>query len=106
MRAVSCTLPRDVAQASGHLVVVQPPAPACEHAMDGGRADDGRVGDSEICRMKDERPGLRAPDPTVKGDQLLERAAGLERGIVEAADHDVGDVAEAVGTAQVLRRVW
>ena len=37
-------------------------------------------------------------------DQLLERAALVELGVVEAADHDVGDVREAVGAQQVLGR--
>ncbi len=36
-------------------------------------------------------------------DQLLERAALLEIRVVEAPDHDVGDVLEAVGAQEVLR---
>ena len=51
--------------------------------------------------MEDERPGLRPADAAVEGDQLLEGAAGLERRVVEAADHDVRDVREAVGAEQV-----
>ena len=55
-------------------------------------------------RVEDERPRLRAAEPAVEADQLLERAALVERRVVEAADHDVGDVREAVGAQQVLRR--
>jgi hypothetical protein len=51
--------------------------------VDAGSADDGRLGYCEICRVKDERSRLRAADPTVERDQLLESTAGLERGIVE-----------------------
>ena len=54
--------------------------------------------------MEDEGSGLRAPEAAVEGDQLLERAALVELGVVEAADHDVGDVREAVGAQQVPRR--
>ena len=51
--------------------------------------------------MQDERPGLSAADPPVERDQLLEGASLVELGVVEAADHDVGDVFEAVGAQQV-----
>ena len=47
----------------------------------------------------------RPADAAVEGDQLLEGAALVELGVVEAADHDVGDVLEAVGAQQVLWRV-
>ena len=55
-------------------------------------------------RVQDERPRLEAAEAAVEGDQLLERAALVELGVVEAADHDVGDVLEAVGAQQVSRR--
>jgi hypothetical protein len=42
----------------------------------------------------------------VEGDQLLERAALVEGGVVEAADHDVRNVLEAVGAEQVVGRPW
>ena len=45
------------------------------------------------------------PEPAVEGDQLLEGAALLELGVVEAADHDVGHVREAVRAEQVTGRV-
>jgi hypothetical protein len=38
----------------------------------------------------------------VERDQLLERAALVERRVVEAADRDVGHVREAVAAPQVL----
>ena len=41
----------------------------------------------------------------MEADQLLERAAVLELGVVEAPHHDVGDVLEAVGAQQVPGRV-
>ena len=46
----------------------------------------------------------RPPMPAVERDQLLERAALVELGVVEAADHDVRDVREAVRAEQVPRR--
>ena len=39
-------------------------------------------------------------------DQLLEGAALVERGFVEAPDHDVCDVGEPVRAKQVLRSSW
>ena len=53
--------------------------------------------------MEHEAARLRAAEPAVEGDQLLERAALVEHRVVEAADHHVGDVAEAVGALEVLR---
>ena len=44
------------------------------------------------------------PRPPWKQMKLLEGAALAELGVVEAADHDVGDVREAVGTQQVSGR--
>ena len=43
-------------------------------------------------RVQDERLRLRPSDPAVEGDQLLEGAALVEHGVVEAPDHDVRDV--------------
>ena len=40
----------------------------------------------------------------MEGDQLLEGAALVEFGVVEAADQDVGDVAEAIGAQEVVGR--
>ena len=65
----------------------------------------GPSGHLEVRGVEDERPGLEAAHAAVEGDQLLEGAALVEVGVVEAADHDVADVLEAVGAQQVLRRV-
>jgi hypothetical protein len=51
--------------------------------------------------MQDERARLESTESAVEGDQLLESAALVEVWFVEAADHDVGDVREAVGSQQV-----
>ena len=45
-----------------------------------------------------------AAEAAVEADQLLERAALVELGVVEAAHHDVADVLEAVGAQEVLGR--
>ena len=63
----------------------------------------GPAGTLELRRVQDERPRLQAADASVEADQLLERAALVELGVVEAADHDVGDVLEAVGAQEVPR---
>jgi len=42
-----------------------------------------------------------AAEPAVE-DELLERAALVDHRVVEAADPDVGDVAEPVGALKVL----
>ena len=55
--------------------------------------------------MQHERLRLRSAEPAVEGDQLLEGAALVELGVVEASHHDVCDMLEAVGSEQVLRRV-
>jgi len=55
--------------------------------------------------MENERARLGATDATVERDQLLEGAPGLERCVIEAADHDVGHMGEAVRAQQVLGRV-
>ena len=70
-----------------------------------GGAEDRPVRDLEVGGVEDERAGLEAADAAVEGDQLLEGAAFVEVGVVEAADHDVADVLEAVGAEQVLGRV-
>jgi hypothetical protein len=64
----------------------------------------GPGGTLELRRVEDERTRLQPADAAVEGDQLLEGAALVELGVVEAADHDVGDVLEAVGAQQVLGR--
>ena len=65
----------------------------------------GSLGKRQALGVEDEGPRLVAAEAAVEGDQLLERAALVEVGVVEAADHDVGDVREAVGAQQVARRV-
>ena len=72
--------------------------------MDAGGADDGFGGDVEVGGVEDERAGLQAADAAVEADEFLEGAALVEVGVVEAADHDVGDVLEAVGAQQVPGR--
>ena len=79
--------------------------PAGEDAVHGGGAEDRALRDLEVRGVEDERPGLEAADAAVEGDQLFEGAAFVEVGVVEAADHDVADVLEAVGAEQVLRCV-
>ena len=64
-----------------------------------GSSGSGRDGGEQ-----DERARLRAAEAAVEGDQLLERAALVERRVVEAADHDVRAVREPVRAPQVLRR--
>ena len=65
----------------------------------------GSAGTAQLRRMEDEGPRLRAADPAVERDQLLEGATRIHVGLVEAADHQVGDVREPVGAQQVLRGV-
>src|SRR5262245_59737318 len=69
--------------------------------MHGGGADQRIVGHWQVGRVEDERPRLRATEPAVEGDQLLERTAFLEDGVVEAVEEHVRCVLEAVGTPQV-----
>ena len=66
------------------------------------RSGSAGIGNSTGCRMNGWVCG--PAQPAVEGDQLLERAALLELGVVEAVDHDVRDVLEAVGPAQVIGR--
>ena len=61
----------------------------------------GSSGGASVTGIEDERARLRPAQAAVEGDQLLERAAFLEVRVVEAADHDVGHVREAVRAQQV-----
>ena len=79
-------------------------APAREDAVHARGAEDRSRRYLELRRVEDERARLEAADAAVEADQLLEGAALLEMGVVEAADHDVGDVLEAVGAQEVLGR--
>ena len=76
--------------------------PPDQHVVHGGGAQDRLGGQGELDRVQDERLSLRTAEPAVERDQLLERAALLELGVVEAAHHDVGHVLEAVAPAQVI----
>ena len=89
----------------GRLAALERPAPAGEHTVNLLRADDRLVRERQLDGVEDERLRLRPAEPAVEGDQLLEGAALLESRVVEAADHDVGDVREAVRAQQVPRRV-
>ena len=82
--------------------VLEPLPPAGKDAVHGGCAEDRPLGHLEVGGVEDERPGLEAADAAVEGDQLFEGAAFVEAGVVEAADHDVADVLEAVGAEEVL----
>ena len=64
----------------------------------------GSGGRREPRRIQDEGLGLRAAEPAVEADQLLERAALVQDRVVEAPDHEVGDVREAARAQQVGRR--
>ena len=55
--------------------------------------------------MRDERPRLKPADAAVEGDQLLEGTSFVEIGVVEAPDHDVADVLEAIGAEEMPRRM-
>ena len=69
--------------------------------MHRGGPDDRLGGQRHARRAEDEWSGLRAAESAVEGDQLFERAALVERGVIEAADHDVGDVRESIRALQV-----
>ena len=58
-----------------------------------------------VLRVEDEQAVSGASDATVEGDELLERTALVELGVVEASDHDVAGVLEAVGARRMLRCV-
>src|SRR4051812_50180712 len=64
------------------------------------RSDERLVARLERGGVEDEGLRLRPAEAAVEGDELLERAGLVEHGVVEAADHDVGDVHEAVGAPQ------
>src|SRR5262249_58323882 len=72
----------------------------------GGRAGVGRAGRGERGGKEQEGRVWGPADPAVERDQLFERAAFVERGIIEAADHDIGHVLEAIGAEEMSRRVW
>src|SRR5262249_48164833 len=59
----------------------------------------------EVGGVEDERPRLWTTHAAVERDELLEGAPFVELRVVEAADHDVRDVGEAVRAAQGLGRV-
>src|SRR5437763_86624 len=80
-------------------------SPAREQRMDGGRADDRLCGSGQSERMEDERPRLRSAESAVERDQLLERAAFVKCGVVEAVHEQVGSVRESVGAKKVTRGV-
>jgi hypothetical protein len=69
------------------------------------RPDDRLRRERQLDRMKQKGAGLRAADAAMEGDQLLERTALFELGLVEAVDDDVGRMFEAVGPPQVRRGV-
>ena len=48
--------------------------------------------------------GLRAAEPAVRADLVLERGDLLELGVVAAVDHQVGDRAVAVDLGDLLAR--
>ena len=79
------------------------PTPGAQQRVDGLGPHDRLARGRQRCRVQDERPGLRAAQPAVERNQLLERAAFLECRIEEAADEDVGGVREPVGSEEVLR---
>ena len=84
--------------------VLESAPPPDEDAVHARGAEDRARRHLELRRVEDERAGLHAAEAAVEADQLLERAALVELGVVEAADHDVADVLEAVGAQQVLGR--
>ena len=93
--------PRDRSHLSGFLKIAPPPP---QDRVDGGGADDRLRRRREGLRVQEERSRLQAAEASVEADQLFEGAAFLELGVIEAADHDVGDVGEAVGAQQVYGR--
>src|SRR5262245_16153092 len=72
-------------------------SPTSQKAVNCGGADDRLGWERQRRRVEDEGPRLRAAQTAVEGDELLEGAALVELRVVEAADHDVGHVREAVG---------
>src|SRR5215203_854817 len=73
--------------------------------MDGCGANDGPLWPWQCDRREDEWLRLRATESAVKRNQFFKRAPFVEHRVVEAPNHDVSDVWEAVGAKQVLRRV-
>jgi hypothetical protein len=68
-------------------------------------ANERCVGQREGRGEENEGPCLGAAQPAVEGDELLEGASLVELGVVEAPDHDVRDVREAVRSKQMHRSV-
>ena len=90
-------------EAPGRLAAALRRQPSSSSVHGGGADRSARPG-AAARRIHHERPRLGAAEAAVERDQLLERAALVELRVVEAADHDVGHVREAVGAQQVLRR--
>ena len=93
------------ATASGVGVSCEQRPPAAEQLVHARGADDRLRRSRQLDGMQDERPGLRAAEAAVERDQLLKCAALLELRVIEAADHDVRHVLEAVGAEQMCGRV-
>src|SRR5436189_5343873 len=89
----------------GRTVALEQAPPAGEQAVHRCRADDRLGRHRQAHGVEHERPRLRPAHAPVERDQLLERAALVQLGVVEAADPEVGDVREAVGAKQVPRGV-
>src|SRR5262245_37635673 len=87
------------------LRTVEKAAPVQEHIMHGSGPDERLVGERKVIGIEQKRSRLRAADAAVERDEFLEGTAFVEVRVVEAADHDVGDVLEAVRAEQVLRGV-
>ena len=85
-------------------LAVQLGPPASENEVDRGCTDDPLIRKRKRRRVEQEWPRLRPAEAAVERDQFLERAALVEHWVVEAADHDVGDVREPVRAEQVLWR--
>ena len=84
-------------------VAGRPPVP--QQPVDRLGADERLAGRLEVAGIEDEGLGLRTAHAAVEGDQLLEGAALLGHRVVEAVDHEVGDVREPVRATQVPRCV-
>ena len=65
--------------------------------------DERLVRQRQLDGREDERTGLEAAHAAVERDQLLERAALVELGVVEAVHEEIGRVREPVRAKQVLR---
>ena len=85
--------------------VVELSPPVGQEVVNRGGADDLRFGHREHRGVEDEGARLRAAEAAVERDQLLEGAAGFERRVVEAADHDVGHMRESVRAQEMPGRI-